>query len=259
MLPVKLPQGLETQSTGIPALYATSIHIDPAETAYEEKGQAIEYEYADIRITYTPIVTEVSLESTSQYVTVNPKDLYWDIIPDPNEPNQRMPISGAEAPGIFLRSFNISLSNKYLLLPNDLDLLAYEGTCNNAPIILPKRFLGKAYTFPAETIAFQMPSIHTGYRLTDDGFINVSCKLAFNPLTHNKWYHPLKESDAPSGEPDKPEYHAVSMFYGTQFNQQGSLAYMQVKPVAPVNYQPLFKLFGLVDGPEEVNNNAAEE
>ncbi len=259
-LPVKLPNGLETKSTGVPALYATSFEIDPAETAYEGNGQAIDYQYADITITYTPIVTEVSLESTSQYVTVNPRDLYWDIIPDNNKPNEHMPISGAEAPGIFLRSFNITLSNKYLRLPQNFDLLTYEGTCNNAPIILPRRFLGKAYNFPAETLAFQMPHINTGYRLNDAGFINVSCKLAYNPLTHNKWYHPLKESDAPSGEPDKPENHAVAMRCGTVYGPSGEIIYSGakiLKPVAPVDYQPLFNLFGLVEGGN--NDNAEQE
>ena len=250
-LPVKLPNGLETKSTGVPALYATSFEIDPAETAYEGNGQAIDYQYADITITYTPIVTEVSLESTSQYLTINPRDLYWDFELDGGETGKGTPLSCSEAPGIFMRSFNIALSNKYLLLPQDFDLLAYEGTCNDAPIILPRKFLGKAYNFPAETLAFQMPHINTGYRLNDAGFINVSCKLSFNPLTHNKWYNPLKPSDS-SDTQDKLEYHTTGIYHKGKEVEK-----VYIKPVKPVDYRPLFKLFGLEEeqGGNNENNN----
>ena len=237
----------DTESDRFPArhpsandMFVSSVSIRPVPTKYGQDGDAIDYQYGLLTIQYSPIATEVSLESSSQFVTVNAVNCYWSLTE--NGETKEEPIAPDEFPGILMPSHTISLSRPYVNLKNrhygtTLDLFELEGTCNKNAITFS--YCGLTKTYPAETLALQSPSMRGGYRLLD-GLKNepcfaISCQLAYNPLTHNKWFHPRQDGD----DEDPIGSRAVEMMV-----QRETPSLITV--LKPVDYTKLFELFDIL-------------
>lgn len=223
-------------------LYAVNIsNIEPMQTKYNTEGQAIGYEWAILTVDYEPLETQVSITSTTEYVKVNPADLYWNTTRGGEQ--RYIPVAQDQAPGIPMPSFEISLKRKHMI---PFNIFQYEGTCNSKPIAIKSRYLGDVYLFPAETLALQAPEIITPeYQISMTGHSEVSCKLIYNPLGHNFWYDPLQDSSVPNPDPDRLEYHKVEMCKSVAGEGSGETEHLAVKPLAPVDYSDLFERFDI--------------
>ena len=149
-----------------------------------------------------------------------------------------------------MRSFEMSVSRTNMI---PFDIFAWEGTCNSKPITIDKKYLGQAFTFPAETLALQSPEIRTpAFQITPDGHCTISCKLLYNPLTHNMWYDPLQDCSEQNPNPDRIEYHKVAIYKQTSGTGAGgsgeSSNYERVVPLTPKDYDQLFQYFKIAQG-----------
>jgi len=210
--------------------YAESVSISPMPTQYKRTGQAIEYEKAVIQITYAQMQTEVSFESTGQFVTVNPIGLYWDL---PNADERQ--IAPEEAPGVFIASHDITLTHPHLQISGHTNgvtwnICDFEGACNESACTIT--FNGVTRTYPAETLLCSSPSLRVGCTLSGAGFFQVSLKISYNPIGHNQWIHPRQTASEDSG------MGFVKMFKDKDCTQQ-------VKPVRTMDFSPLLTAFGL--------------
>ena len=225
-------------------LYAVNIsNIEPMQTEYDAEGQAIGYKWALITVDYEPLETQVTITSTTEFVKVNPAGLYWDT--KRNGVEMKIPLAQDQAPGIPIRSFEISLSRKHMI---PFNIFQWEGTCNATAVALKRRYLGDVFTFPPQTLALQSPEIQSpSYMISETGHCTVSCKLLYNPLGHNVWYDPLQDSSVPNPNPDLLEYHTVHIVKAVE-RAEGSgtvTDYPAIMPLAPVDYDPLFEVFDI--------------
>lgn len=226
--------------TGSP-WYASSVAIVPAPSKFKTDGEAIEYDYAMVTITYSQMTTEISFDSTGTFMTINPAGLFWKLNSAPSQ------IAPEEAPGLYLPSHDLTLSHPHMKIKyndeggNTIDICDYEGTCNDSEVTLVHN--GFSRTYPAETLCCASPSLKCGCNLTGAGFFAVSLKISYNPLTHNKWYHP--KQDLAEGAENYIGNRTVEMYSDSECTQR-------FKPVKTKNFRPLFKMFGVDDGFESL-------
>lgn len=218
--------------TGAPWV-ATAVSIVPAPSKYSKSGEAIEYEYALVTVTYSQVTTEVSFDSTGTFMTINPLGIYWKLNGTPTQ------IAPEEAPGLFIPSHDLTLSHPHMRIVKNMNgqtfnLTDYEGTCNESEVTLQTN--GFSRTYPAETLCCSSPSLKCGCNLCGSGFFAVTLKIAYNPLTHNKWYHPKQE--VPQGAVNSIYNRTVEMYSDGECTTR-------FKPVKTMDFKPLFQAFGL--------------
>lgn len=167
-------------------LIATSVRIEPMQTKYSVRGQSIVYRYALITLNYSMMATEVKVDSTNQYLTIAPNNLYWMINGAP------IAVAPEEAPGIRLASYDLTLSHPHIRCfdENGDPLQMYEGYCNENAIQLVHN--GVHLNFAPQTLLCTAPSISAGANLFGSGFNNISVRLSYNPLGHNEFFNPLQ-------------------------------------------------------------------
>lgn len=187
--PVEYP--FELASSGN-KLKATGVKIDPLPTKYNGDGQAIQYHFALVTIQYSLVYTEISQDSTLQFVTMNPNGLFWNVQQDGGN---YLNVSQDEAPGFRLPSFDLVLSNPYMSLScgDGVKITDYDGTCNKSAITI--RHYGYERRFPAETLLASSPSLKTCPNMLNLSFHAVTMRFNYNPIGHNEWYHPLASGE----------------------------------------------------------------
>lgn len=219
--------------TGSP-WYASGVSVVPAPSRYEADGESIEYQYAMITITYTQMTTEISFDSTGTFMTINPSGIYWKLN------GAGAAIAAEEAPGLFIPSHDLTLSHPHMRITwNDasgttLNISDFEGTCNASDVTLQAN--GYSRTYPAETLCCSSPSLKGGCNLSGSAFFAVSLKLSYNPLTHNKWYHPKQE--LAEGAENSIYNRSVEMY-------SDAACTVRFKPVPTRDFAPLFRVFGV--------------
>ena len=234
--PIEFPDQLEGYGS---RLVANSVRIEPMQTIFDvETGdqQRIKYKYALITISYQMLAPEISIESTNQYLTIFPANLYWGVN------GSYMPLAQDEAPGVRLASFDITLSHPHMNLKvGSGKIQDYEGYVNSDTVHM--KYNGVEYTFEPQTLLCTTPSIRSGVNLYGSGFNSVSLKLSYNPLTHNEFFNPLQ--NAPAGASDaKIESHKVKM-YKRGTSTGGTNTYEQVLIYPEKEFKPLIEAFDI--------------
>ena len=170
-------------------MVATSVRIEPMQTKYSANGQTIVYPFALITLSYAMMATEVKVESTNQYLTIAPNNLYWEVN------GEMIAVAPEEAPGVRLASYDLTLSHPHIQCvdPNGVPLQQYEGYCNEEAISVTHN--GVKLHFEPQTLLCTAPSISAGANLFGSGFNNISVRLSYNPIGHNEFFNPLQGKD----------------------------------------------------------------
>lgn len=154
---------------------AQKVTVSPLPTRYNNAGQACDYLKARIRVDYATNTPEVSIQSTSEYLTLNPDGFEFS---DP----AGMPLAAEEAPGIIMHSHTITINRKRV--PNFIEYPMYEG-CVNASEVNFRDWFPQAY--PPGTLLCGSPSLR---RHAVAGLFDVSLTLSYRKIPWNKFFHP---------------------------------------------------------------------
>lgn len=228
--PVEFPFPLGESGT---PLVASSVRIEPMQTKYETDGQAIVYKYALITLSYSMMATDIDIQSTTQYLQVFPNGLYWKISKSSGEGYDEVQVAQDEVPGIKFPSYDISLSHPHMKSVFEGGrLVDYEGYVNSDHLNV--WYNGVELEFQPETLLCSAPSIKAGANLYGSGFNNISLKLSYNPLTHNKFFNPKQNMGNPSAS---LEDHAVEMYTKDENGERRVIIFPQ-KP-----FKPIFEAF----------------
>lgn len=264
--PVEFPFPLGESGT---PLVATSVRIDPMQTKYETDGQAIVYKYALITLSYSMMATNIDVQSTTQWLQIYPNGLYWKIkktpAPQSNEQNnndnggenqqqatedeyEEVQVAQDEVPGIKFPSYDITLSHPHIKsVFEGGNFSQYEGYVNSDHLTV--WYNGVEFEFQPETLLCTSPSIKAGANLFGSGFNEVSLKLSYNPLTHNKFFNPKQNMGNPSAT---LEDHAVEMYTKDENGERRIIIFPQ-KPFKPIFEAFKFRVTGGDDFVGDVN------
>lgn len=215
-------------------MVATSVRIEPLQTKYESAGQAIKYKFALITLNYSMMATEVRVESTNQYMTIAPNNLYWFINGAP------VAVAQEEAPGVRLASYDLTLSHPHIpsKTKDGTPIQAFEGFVNDSDIEV--FYNGVELKFKRQTLLCTAPSINAGANLFGMGFNNVSVRLSYNPIGHNEFFNPLQGQDE---EISDITAHKVQLFKSLGKSGSSSETYKRVVIYPERDFVPLFELF----------------
>lgn len=210
-------------------LVASSVRIEPMQTTYKGDGQAIEYKYALITLTYQMQATEMNVESTNQYLTLYPDGIYWNVN------GTYEPLKQEEAPGVRFPTYDIVLTHPHMKsVTEDGEIQEYEGYVNSDRIFI--RYNGVAREFAPQTLMCTAPSIRAGVNLFGSGFNTISLRLSYNPVTHNAFFNPRVGSD---DKTLKIENHTSFMYV------KDGAGYKQINLFPEREFVPLFRAFGI--------------
>ena len=228
--PVEFPFPLG--ETGTP-LVATSVRIEPMQTKFGADGQTIVYKYALITLSYSMMATNIDVQSTTQWLQIYPNGLYWKISKSDGEGYDEVQVAQDEVPGIKFPSYDITLSHPHIKsVFEGGNFSQYEGYVNSDHITV--WYNGVEFEFQPETLLCTSPSIKAGANLFGSGFNEISLKLSYNPLTHNKFFNPKQNM----GNPDATlEEHAVEMYTKDENGERRIIIFPQ-KP-----FKPIFEAF----------------
>ena len=236
--PVEFPFPLGESGT---PLVASSVTIEPMQTKYKADGQAIEYKYALIRLNYTMMATNIDIQSTTQWLQIYPYGLYWKINnsdgahedPDTHEKYDMVQVAQDEVPGIKFPSYDITLSHPHIKSTFEGgSFYQYEGYVNSDHLTV--WYNGVELEFQPETLLCTAPSVKAGANLFGSGFNEISLKLSYNPLTHNRFFNPKQNMGNPSAS---LEDHAVEMYVTDEQGERRIIIFPQ-KP-----FKPIFEAF----------------
>lgn len=180
-------------------LRVQDVRIEPMQSHYTQgdgeygpdgTGQSIEYEYAFVTITYSLLYTEITQDSTLEYLSVNAGNMFWRLNGDDTL------ITPEEAPGFRLPTFDLTLSHPYMSLScgNGTQLTEFDGCCNQYAISI--KHMGFERSFEPETLLCSSPSIKTCPNIMGTKMHSVTLKLSYNPIGHNEWFHPLQSGSS---------------------------------------------------------------
>lgn len=229
--PVEFPFPLGESGT---KLLASSVRIEPMQTKYNVDGQAIVYKYAIVTLTYQMMATNIDIQSTTQWLQIYPNGLYWKITNSEAEGGyDKVQVAQDEVPGIKFPSYDISLSHPHIKSTFEGgSFYQYEGYVNSDHITV--WYNGVELEFQPETLLCTAPSVKAGANLLGSGFNEISLKLSYNPLTHNKFFNPKQNMGNPSAS---LEDHAVEMYVNDEQGERRIIIFPQ-KP-----FKPLFEAF----------------